>query len=144
MGRYPRHRENGKNNPCQGKHREFGNFVKTQGKHTEFCLNTRKRQEILLAQFVNVLILKVKGIAIVAGKKIIFFPRSWIGLPSQFCVCNTHKLCKLARKIYDRTGKTQGIRKYVLSGYPAWGHPEIKKLFPVDSLSGSKRPPEIK
>ena len=44
-----------KNKPCQVKHREFGNFVKTQG--------------ILLAQVVNVLILKIKDIAIVAAKK---------------------------------------------------------------------------
>ena len=51
----------------------------------------------MLAQVVNVLILKVKDIAIVAAKKSIFSPRSWIGLPSQFCVCNTHKLCKLAQ-----------------------------------------------
>ena len=82
--------------PCQGKHREFGNFVKTQGKHREFCLNTGKTQGILLAQVVNVLILKVKDIVIVAAKKSII-SSSWIGLQSHFCVCNTHKLCKLAR-----------------------------------------------
>ena len=29
-----------------------------------------------------------------------FFPRSWIGLPSQFCVCNSYKLCKLAHGKY--------------------------------------------
>ena len=63
-------------NPCQGKHREFGNFVKTQGKKREFCLNTGKTQEILLAQVVNVLILKVKDIVIVAAKKSIFFPEA--------------------------------------------------------------------
>ena len=82
-----------KKNPCQGKHREFGQFVTTQGKHREFCLNTGKTQGILLAQVVNVLILKVKDIAIVAAN----FSRTLIGLPSQFCVCNTHKLCKLAQ-----------------------------------------------
>ena len=79
-----------KKNPCQGKHREFGNFVKTQGKHREFYLNTGKTQGILLAQVVNSLILKVKDIAAVAAAK------KKIGLPNQFCVCNTHKLCKLA------------------------------------------------
>ena len=56
----------------QGKHREFRNFVKTQGKLREFSLNTGKTQGILLAQVVNVLILKVKDIAIVATKKIHF------------------------------------------------------------------------
>ena len=68
---------------CQGKHREFGNFAKTQG--------------ILFAEVVNFLILKVKDIAIFAAKFFIFFSRSWIGLPSQFCVCDSHKLCKLAQ-----------------------------------------------
>ena len=53
--------------PCQGKHREFGNVVKTQGKHRELCLNTGKTQGILLAQVVNVRILKVKDITIVAA-----------------------------------------------------------------------------
>ena len=76
-----------KKNPCQGKRREFGHFVKTQG--------------ILLAQVVNVLILKVKDIAIVAAN----FSRSWIGLPSQFCVCNTHKICKLAQGNLRLDGK---------------------------------------
>ena len=59
-----------------------GNFVKTHG--------------ILLAQVVN--ILKVKNIAIFAAKKIPFFQKlDIIGLPSQFCVCNSHKLCNLAQ-----------------------------------------------
>ena len=64
-----------KENPCEGKHREFGFFFKTQGKRREFCLNTGKTQGILLPQVVNVLILKVKDIAIVAMKKIIFFQK---------------------------------------------------------------------
>ena len=53
--------------PCQGKRREFGYFVKTRG-FFFFC-----------------------------RKKMNFFSRSWIGLPSQFCVYNSHKLCKLAQ-----------------------------------------------
>ena len=61
---------------------EFGNFAKTQG--------------ILFAQVENFLILQVKDIVIFAAK-ISIFSRSWIGLPSQFCVCNSHKLCKLAQ-----------------------------------------------
>ena len=32
--------------------------------------------------------------------KILFFFRSWIGLPIQFCVCNSHKSCKLAQGKY--------------------------------------------
>ena len=63
-----------KKNPCQEKHREFGKFAKTKG--------------ILYAQIVNSLILKVKDIAIFTAK-ISILSRSWIGLPSQFCVCNS-------------------------------------------------------
>ena len=75
-----------------GKHREFGNFAKTPG--------------IWFAQVVNSLILKVKDIAIFAAKISIFSPRSWLGLPSQFCICNSHKLCKLAQgKFAVRQGK---------------------------------------
>ena len=79
--------------PCQGKHREFENFVKTQGilsKHREktgnFVSSSCKCSDS-----------KSKGYCDSCCKKIHFFPRSWIGLPSQFCVCNTHKLCKLAQ-----------------------------------------------
>ena len=43
-----------KKNPCQGKHRELGNFAKTR--------------EILFAQVVDSLILKVKNNAIFAAK----------------------------------------------------------------------------
>ena len=87
--------------PCQGKHREFGNFVKTQGKHREFgnfvktqgilsehreYTGNGKTQGILLAQFVNVLILKVKDIAIVAAKKSIFFKRPYWSAKSVLCM----------------------------------------------------------
>ena len=79
-------------NPCQGKNREFGNFentgnyVLTPGNTGNFVSSSCKCSDS-----------KSKGyIVIVAAKKSIFF-RSWIGLPSQFCVCNTHKLCKLAQ-----------------------------------------------
>ena len=71
--------------PCQGKHREFGNFAKTQG--------------ILFAQVVNSLILKVKDIFIF-GTKILNLKKNWISLPSQFCVCNSHKPRKLAQEIF--------------------------------------------
>ena len=96
---YPRHREN----RGQGKWpkkipvRENTGNLEMLSKHREFCLNTGKTQGILLAQVINVLILKVKDIAKVAAKKNPFFSRSWIGLSSQFCVCNSHKLCKLAQ-----------------------------------------------
>ena len=69
---------------------------KTQGSW-KFCQNTGKTQGILFAQVVNSLILKVWDIAIFAAEISIFFPRSWIGLPSHFCICNSYKLCKLAQ-----------------------------------------------
>ena len=71
---------------------EYGNFAKTQG--------------ILFAQVVNSLMPKVKDIAIFARKFPIFASRSWIGLPSQFCVCNSYKLWKLTQgKIVVGQGK---------------------------------------
>ena len=62
-----------KKNPCQGKHREF---LEILSKHREFCLITGKTQGILLAHVVNVLILKVKDIAIVAAKINHFCPEA--------------------------------------------------------------------
>ena len=50
-------------------------------KHREFCL----------LKMYNSLILRVKDIAIFAAK-MSMFSRSWIGLPSPFCVCNSHRL----------------------------------------------------
>ena len=40
---------------------------------------------------------KVKNIAIFAAKISIFVPKSWIGMPSQFYVCNSYKLWKLTQ-----------------------------------------------
>ena len=54
--------------------------------------STRKTQGILFGEVVNILMTKVKDIAIFAAKKFIFS----LKLDSQFCVCNSHKLCKLA------------------------------------------------
>ena len=98
-----RHRETGKlveKNPCQGKQREFGKFVKTQGKHREFGKFV-KTQGILskhrenTGNFVSSSCKysdsKSKEYCNVCRKKVHFFSRSWIGLPSQFCVCNSHK-----------------------------------------------------
>ena len=72
--------------PCQGKHREFRNFAKTQGKHREFVCSSCK-----FADF------KGKRYCDICSENFHFFPRSWIGLPSQFCLCIWHKLCKLAQ-----------------------------------------------
>ena len=52
----------------------------------------------------------------------VFF--SLISLPSQFCVCNSHKSRKLAQgKFAVRQGKKQG--KCNLSGYPVDGGPHV-------------------
>ena len=70
----------------------------------------RETQGFLSAKVLNSLIRKVKDIVIFAAKISIFFSRSWIGL---FCVCNSHKLCKLTQGKFvvgqGKTGKTQGI-----------------------------------
>ena len=96
--------------PCQGKDREFGNFVKTQGKDREFCLNT---QGILLAQVVNVLILKVKDIAIVATKKSSFFFQKLevCQVSSVYVILTNYVNWHRKNLRFDRenTGKTQGI-----------------------------------
>ena len=60
--------------------REYGNFAKTQG--------------IMFAPVVNSMILKGKGCCNIC-REILF--RSWICLPSQFCVCYSHKSRKLAQ-----------------------------------------------
>ena len=68
---YPRHSENGfLLNPCRGKHREF-------------CCSSCKFPDS-----------KGKGYCNICRENIQFFSRSWIGL---LCVCNGHKLCKLAQ-----------------------------------------------
>ena len=67
---------------------------KTQG-IWKFCQNTGKTQGIWFAQVVNSLTLKVKDISIFTAKISKFFSRR-ISLPSQFCVWNSSKSCKLA------------------------------------------------
>ena len=83
---YPRHRKNRENGPKNSP------SEKTQG-IWKFCQNTGKTQGIWFALVVNSLIPKVKDIAIFAAK-ISIFSRSWIGLPSQFCVCKSYKLAQ--------------------------------------------------
>ena len=76
---YPRHRENRENRengPKKFPVRESTGNLEILSKRREFSLNTWKTQGILLAQVVNVLILKVKDIAIVAAKQSMFFPEA--------------------------------------------------------------------
>ena len=81
--------------PCQGKHREFGNFVKTQGSW--------------FAQVVKSLILKVTEIE--------NFFLSLISLPSEFCVCNSHKSRKLAQgKFAVEQGKRREFKHAIWVG----------------------------
>ena len=100
---YPRHRENRENGPknsLSGKKRGIW----------KFCQNTGKTKGFFFAQVVNALILKVKDTGYLLQKNL-FFPRSWIGLASQFCVCNSHKLCKLAQgRFAVGQGKTGNLK----------------------------------
>ena len=96
--------------PVREKHREFGNFVKTQG----ICQNTGKTQNYFCSSG-KCSDSKSTGHWDICCKKRIFFSRSWIGLPSQFCVCNRlvtnyvnwHR--ENLRSDREKTGKTQGI-----------------------------------
>ena len=80
QGKWPKKipvRENAGNSEILSKHRETtGNFV---------CCSCKCSDS------------KSKGYCDSCRKKKSFFSRSWIDLPSQFCVCNTHKLCKLTQ-----------------------------------------------
>ena len=99
-----------KKNPCQGntgnleilpKHREFGNFAKTQG-IWKFCQNTGN----LVCSSCKFPDSREKDISIFAAK---IQKKSWIILPSQFGVCNSHKSHKLAQgKFAVIQGKKQG------------------------------------
>ena len=87
---------------CQGKHREFGNFIKIQ------VILSEHRENIgdFVSSSCKCSDYKSKGYCDSCGKTIQFFPRIWIGLPNQFCVCNTKKLCKLAQgKFAGRQGE---------------------------------------
>ena len=82
---YPLHRENRENGQQNSLSRKTGNLKilpKTQG--------------IWFAQVVISVILKVKDISKSAVKSPIIL-LSLKSLPSQFCVCNSHKSCKLAQ-----------------------------------------------
>ena len=94
MGKWP------KKLPCHGKHREFGNFAKTQG--ILICCSNYNFPDF-----------KGKGYCDSCHENFNFFSRRWIGLPSQFCVCNWHKLCKLAQgKLGVRQGKQGKHREF--------------------------------
>ena len=69
-----------------------------------------KTQGILIAQLVNSLILKVKDIVIFAVK-ISIFSQKLDRSASQFCVCNSHKLCKLAQGRFA-VGQGNKLRKH--------------------------------
>ena len=71
----PLHRENRENVKKKISVKENTGNLDILPKHREFSLNTGKTQGILLAQVVNVLILKVKDNVIVAPKKS-FFPEA--------------------------------------------------------------------
>ena len=81
---------------CQGKHRESGNFAKNTG---NFVCSSCKFPDSKGEGYC--------GIYREHFQKI--FSRSWIGLPSLFCVCNSHKLCKLTQGNFEvGQGKHRG------------------------------------
>ena len=98
---YPRHRENRENGQKRFPVRENTGNLEILSKHREFCQNTGKTQGICFAQVDS----KSKGHCDIYRN---FFSRSWKGLPSQFCVCNSHKLFKLAQ---GKSAVRQGINR---------------------------------
>ena len=96
----PLHRENRGNGQKKSMSR------KTQG-IWKFCQNTENTGNLVCSscKFPDS---KGKGYCDICRENLHFFPRSWIGLPSQFCVCNSHKLCKLAHgKFWVGQGKNR-------------------------------------
>ena len=96
-----KHKENTGNLEMLQKHKENTGNLEMLQKHKENSGN-------LVAQVVNSLVLKVKGIPIFAAK-IPNYILNWISLPSQFCVCNSHKSRKFEQgKFAVGQGKKQG------------------------------------
>ena len=80
LTRYPRHRENrenGQKNSLSGKTQGIGKFCQNTG---NFVCSSCKFPDS-----------KGKGYCDICRENFHFFPRSWIGLPSQFRLCNTQK-----------------------------------------------------
>ena len=100
---------------CTGKMEEKKSLSGKTG-----ILEILSKQGILFAEIVNSLIQKVKDIAIFAVYNSYFFLKSWICLPSQFCVRNSHSSHKLAQgKFAVGQEKHREFEKYNLSGDPA-------------------------
>ena len=106
-----------KRNPCKEKHREFGNFVKTQGilsKHREntgnFVSSSCKCSDS-----------KSKGYCDSCRKNIHFFPEAK-KVNSVYVILTNYVnwYRENLRSDRENTGKTQGIWKYNLSGYPGY------------------------
>ena len=76
--------------------RENTGNLEMLSKHREICLNSGKTGNFVSSNC-KCSDSKGKEYCDICRKKTQFFSKSWIGLPSQFCVCNTHKLCKLAQ-----------------------------------------------
>ena len=127
---YPWHMENRKNG------QKDSLSGKTQG-ILKYCQNTGN----FVCSSCKFTDAKCKGYLL---RKCPFVSRSWTGLPSQFCACNSHKLCKLAQgKFAVGQGKTQGIWKYNLSGYPASSSAAPHPTWLHRSASGVKSPLDI-
>ena len=92
---YPRHRENrenGQKKSLSGKTQGIWKFCQNSG---NFVCSSCKLPDS-----------KGKGYCDICLENFHFFPRSWIGLPSQFRLCNSNKVCKLVQgKIVIGQGK---------------------------------------
>ena len=98
--------------------RENTGNLEILSKHREFCLNTGKTQGILLAQVVNVLILKVKDIAIVPAKKSIFFQTGKVCQVSSVYVILTNYVNWHRENLRSDRENTGNLKIQFESGYP--------------------------
>ena len=95
---YPWYRENRENGPKKFPVRENTGNLEISQNTGNFLLKHRENTGNFISSSCKCSDSKGKGYCDSCHKKKNpFFSRSWIGLPSQFCVCNTHKLCKLAQ-----------------------------------------------
>ena len=113
--RHRENRENGQKKSLSGKTQGIWQFCQNTGKTQRISSEHRENTGNFVSSSCKCSDSKCKGYcdSCRKKKKIHFFSRSWISLPSQFCVCNTHKLCKLAQGKF-----AVGQGKYNLSGYP--------------------------
>ena len=133
---YPRHRENrenGQKNSLSGKTQGIWKFCQNTDKTQGILSKHRENTENFVSSSCKCSDSKSKGYCDSCRKKVHFFPRSWIGLPSQFFVCNSHKLLKWAQgKFAVRQGKHREFENTISVGTLGIAHQVLKWYTPYE------------